>query len=77
MRALIPVAEEGPPLTDETPGADEANHGAPLAALRWRFVGPYRGGRVMAVAGHPTARRTFYAGTSSGGVWRTDNSGAA
>ena len=30
----------------------------------------------MAVAGHPTARRTFYAGTSSGGVWRTENSGA-
>ena len=29
----------------------------------------------MAVAGHPTARRTFYHGTSSGGVWRTDNSG--
>ena len=48
-----------------------------LAALRWRFVGPYRGGRVMAVAGHPTNRRQFYMGTSSGGVWRTDNSGAA
>ncbi|MGI8474757.1 MAG: WD40/YVTN/BNR-like repeat-containing protein, partial [Thermomicrobiales bacterium] len=48
-----------------------------LAALQWRFVGPYRGGRVMAVAGHPTSRRIFYAGSSSGGVWRTDNSGAA
>ena len=30
----------------------------------------------MAVAGHPTERRTFYHGTSSGGVWRTDNGGA-
>ena len=49
----------------------------PLAALRWRFVGPYRGGRAMAVAGHPTERRTYYSGTSGGGVWRTDNAGAA
>src|SRR5215207_1167404 len=48
----------------------------PLAALRWRFVGPYRGGRVMAVQGHPTLRRTYFAGTSSGGVWRTDDAGA-
>ncbi|MBA3414480.1 MAG: glycosyl hydrolase, partial [Chloroflexia bacterium] len=55
----------------------EATPDLPLAALEWRFVGPYRGGRTMAVAGHPTARRTFYAGTSSGGVWRTENSGAA
>ena len=55
-------------------GAGQAEE---LAALRWRFVGPYRGGRVMAVAGHPTERRRFYMGTSSSGVWRTDNSGAA
>src|SRR5688572_12494909 len=47
-----------------------------LAGLKWRFVGPYRGGRVMAVAGHPTAPLTFYFGSSSGGVWKTDSGGA-
>ena len=47
-----------------------------LAALQWRFVGPYRGGRVMAVAGHPTTAATFFCGTSGGGVWKTENGGA-
>ncbi len=47
-----------------------------LAGLTWRFVGPYRGGRAVAVAGHPTAPGIFYFGTSSGGVWRTDNGGS-
>jgi hypothetical protein len=56
--------------------SDDQN-GQELAALRWRFIGPYRGGRVMAVAGHPTEPRTFYHGTSSGGVWRTENGGAS
>jgi len=46
-----------------------------FAGLTWRFVGPYRGGRVMAVAGHPTSRRVFYFGTSGGGVWKTENGG--
>ena len=44
-------------------------------ALTWRLVGPYRGGRVMAVAGHPLDRMVFYFGSSSGGVWRTDDGG--
>lgn len=47
-----------------------------LAGLCWRFVGPYRGGRATAVAGHPTAPGVFFHGTSSGGVWRTDDAGA-
>jgi len=47
-----------------------------LSGLSWRFVGPYRGGRAMAVAGHPAARGVFYFGSSSGGVWKTDNGGS-
>lgn len=46
------------------------------AALHWRMVGPYRGGRVMAVAGHPHDPMTFYFGSTGGGVWRTSNGGA-
>jgi photosystem II stability/assembly factor-like uncharacterized protein len=44
-------------------------------ALRWRMVGPWRGGRVMAVAGHPQERMTFYFGSTGGGVWRSDDGG--
>ncbi len=40
-----------------------------------RCIGPHRGGRVVAVAGHPTAIMTFYFGGSAGGVWKTTDGG--
>ncbi|MGN6682214.1 MAG: WD40/YVTN/BNR-like repeat-containing protein, partial [Streptosporangiaceae bacterium] len=46
-----------------------------LDELSWRLVGPHRGGRVVAVAGHPRERNTFYVGSSGGGVWRTTDAG--
>ena len=45
-------------------------------ALAWRCIGPPRGGRVVAVAGHPSERNVFYFGAVAGGVWRTDDAGA-
>src|SRR3712207_9513797 len=47
-----------------------------LQSLDWRPIGPHRGGRVVAVAGHPTERATFYFGGCAGGVWKTTNFGA-
>jgi photosystem II stability/assembly factor-like uncharacterized protein len=44
-------------------------------ALRWRVVGPFRGGRVDAVAGDPTKPLVFYMGAVNGGVWKTENAG--
>ena len=46
-----------------------------LAGLTWRDVGPMRGGRTFAVAGHPDQPDTFYMGSVGGGVWKTENSG--
>jgi len=46
-----------------------------LGSLRWRSVGPHRGGRVVAVAGHPTEAGTFYFGACAGGVWKTTDGG--
>jgi hypothetical protein len=46
-----------------------------LGSLRWRCVGPHRGGRVVAVAGHPTEPSTFYFGACAGGVWKTTDGG--
>ena len=46
-----------------------------LGSLRWRCVGPHRGGRVVAVAGDPTERGTFYFGACAGGVWKTTDGG--
>jgi len=43
--------------------------------LHWRLVGPFRGGRVLAVTGAPDDPRRFYFGAVNGGVWRTDDAG--
>jgi len=45
------------------------------AGLRWRNIGPFRGGRALAVSGIPGDPRTFYMGTVGGGVWKTGNAG--
>src|SRR5260370_40954893 len=49
--------------------------GSLLSGLRWRDVGPMRGGRTYAVAGHVSQPDTFYSGSVGGGVWKTENSG--
>ena len=43
--------------------------------LKYRNVGPSRGGRVTAVAGHPAHPYTFYLGATGGGVWKTEDYG--
>ncbi len=43
--------------------------------LAWRHVGPHRGGRVTAVAGHRGQPHTFYMGATGGGVWKTTDAG--
>src|SRR6185369_14710787 len=44
--------------------------------LRYRLVGPARGGRVTTVTGVPSQPRTFYMGVASGGLFRTTDAGA-
>jgi len=45
-------------------------------ALQWRGIGPYRGGRALAVAGIPGDASTFYFGAVAGGVWKTTDGGS-
>jgi len=46
-----------------------------LGNLRFRSVGPYRGGRVTAVDGVESLPFTYFMGSTGGGVWRSDNNG--
>ena len=45
------------------------------AGMRWRLIGPYRAGRVSAVAGMPEDAAIYYMGTPGGGVWKTTDAG--
>ncbi|HUB11879.1 MAG TPA: glycosyl hydrolase [Acetobacteraceae bacterium] len=46
-----------------------------LDALRWRCIGPPRGGRVVAVAGDPVDPMVCYFGACAGGIWKTIDGG--
>ena len=43
--------------------------------LEWRNIGPFRGGRVVAVAGDPINQNNFYFGACAGGVWKSTDGG--
>jgi photosystem II stability/assembly factor-like uncharacterized protein len=46
-----------------------------FSGLKWRLIGPFRGGRVVAVAGVPGDATTFYFGGVNGGIWKTTDAG--
>ncbi len=47
-----------------------------FGAMRWRQVGPFRGGRVLAVTGVPGEPNVFYFGGASSGIWKSTDAGA-
>ena len=49
--------------------------GSYFNGLSWRLIGPFRGGRVIAVSGVPGEPEHFYFGAVDGGVWETTNAG--
>src|SRR4051794_28609552 len=61
------------------PAAAEARAGTVaddlLRGLRWRSIGPYRGGRVVAVAGLRDQPYVYYFGGTGGGIWKTTDGG--
>src|SRR5215831_11397341 len=46
-----------------------------LSKVKYRLVGPWRGGRSGAVAGSYKNKNTFYFGATGGGVWKTSDGG--
>jgi photosystem II stability/assembly factor-like uncharacterized protein len=70
------VAQTGqPPATPSAPATPPGFDSASFSAMAWRNIGPFRGGRVVAVAGVPQQPRTFYFGSVGGGVWKTTDGG--
>src|SRR5579885_659567 len=45
------------------------------AGLRWRMIGPFRGGRTVGATGVPGQPNVFYVGVNNGGVWKTTDAG--
>src|SRR4030081_2090892 len=58
-----------------SPAADEPLSPALYASLRWRMIGPLRGGRTVGATGVPGQPNVFYVGVNNGGVWKTTDAG--
>jgi photosystem II stability/assembly factor-like uncharacterized protein len=57
------------------PAAAQAINDNTFKGMRWRLIGPFRGGRVLAVTGVEGDTKTYYFGAVAGGVWKTVNGG--
>ncbi|MGH7689497.1 MAG: WD40/YVTN/BNR-like repeat-containing protein, partial [Gemmatimonadaceae bacterium] len=58
-------------------GAQQTTFDSTLwSGMHYRSIGPFRGGRVTAVTGVASQPRTFYFGSTGGGVWKTTDAGA-
>ncbi|HLJ87336.1 MAG TPA: glycosyl hydrolase [Candidatus Angelobacter sp.] len=54
---------------------DQDEQKGPWHGLRWRLIGPFRGGRVLAVSGVVGDTHTYYFGGTGGGVWKSADGG--
>src|SRR5262245_9524966 len=70
VRGSVRAVEQSPPVSAANPSERRA-----FQDLRWRNVGPTRGGRVTAIAGVRSQPCTYYMGATGGGVWKTENCG--
>ncbi len=60
------------PVTQPAPSIDYSDYFKPL---KWRSIGPFRGGRSVATSGVVGDMTTYYMGTTGGGVWKTEDVG--
>ncbi|MBA2527401.1 MAG: glycosyl hydrolase, partial [Pyrinomonadaceae bacterium] len=75
LLTLAASAVHGQQSPTPTPQPSPAKDSDPLKALQWRSIGPFRGGRVTAVAGVTSQPLVYYFGATGGGVWKTTDGG--
>jgi photosystem II stability/assembly factor-like uncharacterized protein len=68
---LLPVIA----MAQRQGGAAQPTSAGPFGALRWRSLGPARGGRSIAVAGSTMRPYEYYMGATGGGLWKTTDAG--
>jgi photosystem II stability/assembly factor-like uncharacterized protein len=72
-RDALPATNGAPAVGSQAGSAGVLTNA--LHALRWRSVGPNRGGRSIAVAGSPARPNEYYFGATGGGLWKSTNGG--
>jgi photosystem II stability/assembly factor-like uncharacterized protein len=73
---MVSLADAAPAAKPTVPQASAKTADAsPLEGLKYRLVGPFRGGRATGVAGVAGDPNTFYFGAAAGGLWKTIDAG--
>lgn len=77
VAAVAAILSAAPPVAraQDTAPRNAVYPAGLFSALEYRMIGPSRGGRVTAVAGHGDLPGTFYMGAAGGGVWKTTDYG--
>ena len=70
LQQTVPPPSSAPSVASSGPVPPSA-----YAQMRWRLIGPFRGGWATMAAGVPSEPNTFYIGTAGGGVWKTIDAG--
>jgi|SRR5579864_8061682 len=73
-KAPQPAAQTAGQPVAPAPETEDEQKG-PWHGLTWRLVGPFRGGRVLAVTGVMGEAHTYYFGSTGGGVWKSTDGG--
>src|SRR5450755_5164155 len=76
LSALIFVSISSVRAADPSPAPSPAIDQKLFGGMKWRQVGPFRGGRALAIEGVPGEPNTYYFGAVAGGVWKTTDGGA-
>jgi len=74
-KSETPKSETAKSEADSSANDDQDEPKGPWHGLTWRLVGPFRGGRVLAVSGVVGDAHTYYFGGVGGGVWKTTDGG--
>jgi len=73
--AVLALAVMAPALTAQGVPPVAASTDSLFTPVKWRAIGPFRGGRSNTATGVIGNPKTYYMGTTGGGVWKTDNMG--
>ena len=71
LTSLLSAVLATVPIVAQSQGIDPAMY----SSLRYRLIGPFRGGRTVGAAGIPDQPNVFYVGVNNGGVWKTTDAG--
>jgi photosystem II stability/assembly factor-like uncharacterized protein len=75
LLSLLTIALSATNIGAQATQVATANYDSVFKQVKWRSIGPFRGGRSVAASGVVGNDKVYYMGTTGGGLWKTENMG--